>query len=82
MIHQRLCGGHWQMSYTCRPSSCHTSPLTSDFLVLLVTEMLLVTTFADDEHFRLDDLHHTGLVRNATVRRKKDTWNAVICIDL
>jgi len=69
------------MSYTCRPSSCHTSPLTSDFLVLFV-EVLLVTTFADDKHFRLDDLHQTGLVSNATIRRKKDAWNAVICIVL
>ena len=70
------------MSSTCRPSSCHASPLTSDFLVIPFTEMLLVTTFADDEHFGLDDLHQTGLVGNATVRRKKDASNAVICIVL
>ena len=81
MIHQRLYWRHWQMSYTCRHSSCHTSPLTSDFLVLF-TEMFLVTTFADDEHFRLDDLHQTGLVGNATVRRKKEAWNAALCIVL
>jgi len=63
------------VSYTCRPSSCHTSPLTFDFLVL-ITEMLLVTTFVDDEHFRLDDLHQTRLVGNATIRRKKDASSA------
>jgi len=68
------------MSYTCRPSNFHTFPLTSDFLVVLFTKTLLVTTFAENEHFRLDDLHQTGFVGNATVRRKKDAWNAVIYI--
>jgi hypothetical protein len=56
-------------------------PSDCDFLVVLFTEML-VTTFADDEHFGLDDFHQTGIVGNATVRRKNDASSAVMSIVL
>jgi hypothetical protein len=59
------------MYSTCRTSSCHTSPLTSDFLAVLFTKILLVTSFAEYRHFGLDNIHQDQSAIQ-TVRTKKD----------